>query len=692
MYIYDGGVANSTTIHNGGYMNISSGGTATFVTVCDYANLTVFSGGVVSGVTGAFKVYSGAVVNGVQCDREFLVGEKFNSSGVLSGMYGMSLLNAEVLSGASVFYGTMNSYWENTIIRSGGVMDFEYCENSSTCFNQLTVENGGEFIMDAVGATVSRGLINGVLAVDKASLSEATVNSGGIIYLTNRAKGSDITVGNAGNLYVAMTGSAQNITIDGGNVHVATGGRVSDVTISSNGRLYLYGGAILDGEINVSGTMILDDDTVNNGNVNLVLSESTSSPMISHMSRLLGGTCSVTVGSAGEGEYLLAQDAGSFTGSIDIRDSSGELARSLQAGEFVTIDETIYRLQQNDDMLSLETIIQNCKKSINWSESATDEYIVELSRDNFVNVLRLTVNSTTLDNYLPVSGTYQWRVSLDGQNWITGDNIQADLPAAPENIFSDADGDMDVFFANANGVWETGYAAEHQGSGSWQGTKEQIILDGKNKIADVFTGSTDANVLVLTDDTNGDALFIDDIFTQFGSDASRLAQIDEIRAGAGDDIVDLTSQQFAYVGNGVKVYGGSGDDTIWANSGNNTLFGDAGNDRLVGANGDDIIIGGAGNDSMHGGGGNDIFCFGAHFGNDTVEQLAGGSVTLHFETGSEANWNADTLTYTDGENSVKVSGVSDVTLVFGEPAPVEGAFLDAASEKIFEDKSKGMIA
>ena len=104
-----------------------------------------------------------------------------------------------------------------------------------------------------------------------------------------------------------------------------------------------------------------------------------------------------------------------------------------------------------------------------------------------------------------------------------------------------------------------------------------------------------------------------------------------------------------------------------------------------------ISSGGAGNDSMHGGG-NDTFCFGANWGQDTVEQLAGGSVTLYFETGSEANWNQETLTYTDGANSVTVSGVTEVKLVFGEPAPVEGAFLDAASEKIFEDKSKGMIA
>ena len=107
-----------------------------------------------------------------------------------------------------------------------------------------------------------------------------------------------------------------------------------------------------------------------------------------------------------------------------------------------------------------------------------------------------------------------------------------------------------------------------------------------------------------------------------------------------------------------------------------------------------MIIGGAGSDSLHGGGGSDIFCFGKNWGVDTIEQLGSGSVTLWFESGSESNWNASTLTYTDGANSVTVSGVTarKVSLKFGGDAPVAGAFADAASEKIFEDKNKGLLA
>ena len=123
-----------------------------------------------------------------------------------------------------------------------------------------------------------------------------------------------------------------------------------------------------------------------------------------------------------------------------------------------------------------------------------------------------------------------------------------------------------------------------------------------------------------------------------------------------------------------------------------TLFGDAGNDRIVGGSGNDVITGGTGNDTLHGGGGNDIFCFGGDWGVDTIEQLTGGSVTLWFDEGDDTGWNTATMTYTNGANTVTVSGVAYVTLIFGGETPVNGAFSDAASEKIFEDKNKGMIA
>jgi hypothetical protein len=272
------------------------------------------------------------------------------------------------------------------------------------------------------------------------------------------------------------------------------------------------------------------------------------------------------------------------------------------------------------------------------------------------------------------------------------------------NVFScEGNGISELMFAGCTTVWNSSYHARHVGVEGWDGTGETAMLSGKNILNDLFFGSDDASILLLTDDDNGDALFVDDIYSAFpdGVDVqARIARIDEIRAGAGNDIVDLTSQRFEYIGDGLTVRGGLGDDVIWANRGDNLLFGDAGDDRMIGADGNDVLVGGIGDDTMHGGGGDDIFAFGLAWGKDTVEQLATGKVTLWFASGDESKWNDETLTYTDGDNSVKVIGVAneDITRYFGEEGEMyadllsAGAFDEFTSEKIFEDRNKGLLA
>ena len=67
--------------------------------------------------------------------------------------------------------------------------------------------------------------------------------------------------------------------------------------------------------------------------------------------------------------------------------------------------------------------------------------------------------------------------------------------------------------------------------------------------------------------------------------------------------------------------------------------------------------------------------------------------TLWFGSGSETNWNAETLTYADGENRVTVSGVGAdrITLKFGNDGSEQygdlsamNAFEEAATKRIFE--------
>lgn len=57
------------------------------------------------------------------------------------------------------------------------------------------------------------------------------------------------------------------------------------------------------------------------------------------------------------------------------------------------------------------------------------------------------------------------------------------------------------------------------------------------------------------------------------------------------------------------------------------------------------------------------------------------------------------MTYTDGENSVKITGVASVNLMFGDNDSEQyatlartGAFFDATLKRIFEESGKGMLA
>ena len=353
------------------------------------------------------------------------------------------------------------------------------------------------------------------------------------------------------------------------------------------------------------------------------------------------------------------------------------------------------------------------KDWVSWEPSVLmNKYTVEYSTDDFGHTMRFVTTGTAVDMLNLPAGTYQWRVTADSgkyPEWFDGEEIVSDDTTAAPNVFrSDSDANDDIFFATPVDTWSNIYYAKHVGSiGDWSGTNELVSAAGKSRIQDLFFGSADPGTLYLTDSENGDALFLDDVYTglpeEIEENTARLFRLHEIIAGAGDDIVDMTSQQFGYLGSDLLISGGDGDDVIWASRGSrNTLFGDAGNDRLVGASGDDVIVGGIGDDRMHGGGGNDIFTFCDNWGHDTVEQRADGTVTLWFFYGSIENWDEETLTYSDGENSVKV--VSDisadqVTLNFG-PAGSKlfgnlfsmGAFTESLTKKVFDDTGKGLLA
>ena len=516
--------------------------------------------------------------------------------------------------------------------------------------------------------------------------------------------------------HLEVSGMAEDLSLlPEGNVTVFDGGTISGISVAPDGILTVESGGLLTGKIQLgeNADIVFKEGAV----LNFDLTQMTAGgeALVSGLSFIRGTpTYRLAVADSQKGgTYVLADGAAGFDGTISLVDPHGAELGTFSVGDTLSAGEADFTLLLAEDRLSVRVAFAPANPvgsadGVSWDATGAEQYIVEYSADDFENAIRAAAAAPAVDLLELPAGTYQWRVRSEGnERWTQGENIvSGNTGAVPKVVGSAADGSGDIFFAAANGTWTGGYAARHVGSvGDWSGTQELVFPAGKNRIRNLFFGSTDPNILLLTDDANGDALFVDDIYTELPGTVpqqqSRIARIREIRAGAGDDIVDMTSSRFEYVGGGAILRGGSGDDTLWANKGENMLFGDAGNDRLVGASGNDVLTGGSGSDSMHGGGGSDIFVFCGGWGADTVEQLADGDVTLWFDTGSSENWDASTLTYTDGNNSVEVSGVTadKVSLKFGDDGSElyakltqQGAFAEFSSEKIFEKRSVGVLA
>ena len=645
--VSSGGVVNSgdtvivsgsavNTLLSGGAMQVVSGGAVTSAAVCGEGSLTISSGGL--------------AVNTV------LSGGKMS----ISGGRGTA---------TTIANGSMS-------LRSGGVAV------------NTVVSSGGLFNIFNCGSAVS-----------------AAVFSGGNTYVYFGGMLTSVTVSSGGSLHLNK-GSAGNTLVRSGGSLLINSGVASNTTVKSGGVLRLASGGVCTGSMYFEAGAVVSAGTSSVIDFDISRRSYTDGYILNDFACISGAPAfTVTVDENQlEGAYKLAQNAAAFTGIMYVDNGSGERGSVLATGSEFFFYDTYYALSKANGNLILTTrkpgvILTGTAGKVSWSGVVDANIRVEYSRDGFASVLAVRAGGNAVENFGLPAGTYQWRIIKPSGGVVTGSNIvvssSSSVPAA-EKFAPAADNISDLFFCRASGVWGSTYAAEHHGSlnGS-NGRGEQVALTGKNRIADIFAGSTDANTLVLTDDANGDALFLEDIFTALPTGMSqqvRLADIDEIRSGYGNDIIDLTSEKFALSGESMLISGGDGDDVIWSNECGSTIFGDRGDDRIVGGSGADIITGGAGNDSLHGGGGADIFCFGGDWGSDVVEQLAGGTITLCFAEGSDANWDAASLTYADGDCRVKVKGVdaAAVTLKFGEdPQLPAGVFAEALYNRVFEDSGTG---
>ena len=190
----------------------------------------------------------------------------------------------------------------------------------------------------------------------------------------------------------------------------------------------------------------------------------------------------------------------------------------------------------------------------------------------------------------------------------------------------------DTITLTADSVWGAGYAAKNMSISPSVGTKEMIALDGLNRFTDVIDGGADIDTINLTD--GNDAFFIDDVYsahhssltltstTQGIDSIARIVNLEVINAGAGNDIVDLTSDNFMLT-EAVIINGEAGNDTLWGSNGNDTING---------GDGDDVLFGGTGSDTLTGGVGSDNFQFTATAGSDVITDfdVINDSISLYY--------------------------------------------------------------
>ena len=668
--VTDSVFSGNTTAYGGGiYIQTSTADTTT-VSGTDFSgNKASYGGGAICDCFGELTVTGGTfTANSAANDGGAIaVWDSGNTAGQVSG--------ATFDANTALYGGAISHSWASAALT---VSDCIFIGNSAVYVPDDSVQSDDPPPVPTTqgGAVWNDANSTGVVTISGSTFSGNTAEQGGAVY-------------NAGNMKLE-------------NVVLAT---ESD-TVYNSGSLAFAGA-------NEIGAWVIND-----GKITFSLASGTDA-LVNDLGVFSGSgsyLLKLSADSAAAGAKLTAS-AGVFTGSLSVKYDDAALSdvftlkNGVVGSDLAIIDNgTALRLNEDDGALSVSSqLLQKLVPSVSkdgsvmvWTDGDyADGYYVEIAQGNtFDNAIRIATNGTAFD-VVSASGAYSCQVT-EAESEFTKDSASwTSAHSAPRQVVSSGNGRADVFFATFDGkdVWSALYQAKNTVTG------ETSAIAGKNRIRDTYSGSeSDANILYLSDTDNGDALFMDDMYSEFG-EAARLSLISEVRAGAGDDIVDMTSDKYAAELSGMTMRGGAGDDILWGAAGGNQLFGDAGNDRIAGGAGDDVIAGGAGDDALAGGGGNDVFSFGENWGNDVVSQFEGegNSVTLWFESGDISKWDASTRTYTDGENSVTVSGTTSVELKFGAADDAAqfanlsdmGAFLGSTTQAVFEteeNRSKGILA
>ena len=489
-----------------------------------------------------------------------------------------------------------------------------------------------------------------------------------------------------------------------------------------------------EGEVKVmtGAEFIFDISSISAGNKNAIINNFDG----------INGTFLFSVNAAldqAAGTYLLAEKVTEWSFSTPITVTAGEKTiGSFEDDEnknaFACGDDR-YELVYDENKKTLSLVVDSAFRTaakedgsieLSWhNPAAATGYWVSISRSGENGSIEIFSEKNTLNIVTANNGKYAWEAIAPGLEtaYREGGNFAVNATQAgntASSLFDAGESNevVDVFIAESSGIWGSGYAAQHaELPENWNGGSELCVemeLSGKNRYSDIFIGAgNDSALLYLSDSENGDALFLDDVYSAFpdSEKCERLSYITGIYAGNGDDIIDLTTNNFEPSSTKMKIYGGDGNDVIWAGKDSPCyLYGDRGNDCMIGSTSKDCFIGGAGDDVIHGGGGNDLFAYGdpSSWGNDIIYQLSGegNSVQLFFEQEELENklikeqFDGGMRLCVDGyeNSSITIYSTENITAVFAgmcndyEDIFAGGGCGEFASQNIFEDNSKGFLA
>ncbi len=528
----------------------------------------------------------------------------------------------------------------------------------------------------------------------------------------------------SGRLLVQGGGTMTNTHIGGGTdealMHFEGGGTVlSGTSIHGNGKITGYGVSLYDTLVQSNGIVSVNDVTLGGTLTIAGTMELTNNAKIDEKTGLQvyfdvrersidddyllnnivfldseDTLFTVTVSSKMEpGAYFLALVDGDFSKNMYLLSDNGGLGQEIVInGDFVAPgDGNCYALVMSSAEIVLLVIpdepfqpteLKGDMNGLSWTPaSSATTYEVVLEKYGS----RMTVNMESdvpgVKFFGTPSGKYEWKVRSKGTStYVNAEPFTVQNTPAADALYESDGAQNCVFFVTPATRYRSVNYAVHTETGSKASTL------WKNSFHAVCHGAEDKyDVLILTDDSWGDAFFLEDNLSKFPSEitvpCARFSGINEILAGAGDDFVDLTSNQ--YTTGDIIVKGGDGNDILWGNQKSaSVLFGGSGNDELAGGNLDDILIGGAGDDRMFGGTGDNIYVFSDNWGNDMITDNSDGKVKLWFSESvstSLLTWetrDGNTI-LTLGDNSITVRDAifSDIEVIRGDDSSATYQYL-----------------